>query len=527
MAKLLAKKQFEEVLLGIKDPIVTARARAIEVASAEELDRPRKEKLTDPDLRVRTIVGHAFNAATLALGVSDFGSDDKPDPSKFKTSELQQQSVRLLIDLDLRGVLFKGLKENPDFWKIVLKRLSKDATSPVRRELLLAMSKLPVEQVTECFYVLAQKYDGQDIFYRAALNIACGTDPDRRDAILADFDKHFPEWNDKVADLVWELRPKSVMPRLVKQVADPKLTAAQRGRIVDILAGSDDISAGRSMLALLGKDTPAEVRDRALENLKLFLPGKWKALANSKELSTAISTLLDAPGTQSIGLRLAAVSGGSQHFEKVSNIALAGNDIGVRQEAVRALGKMFTPEAVEVLKKIATTGPLMRVEAINALGLHLSADPRTTGASAKLGMQFLQSTITQSANPEIQPAALAVLAGSQAGAQWLLRLHEKKELPEKLVADVGRLLRNTPFQGLRNKAMILFPAPGRLDPKKLPPIAELAKRIGSAERGKQLLAASLKGEAQCLALSHRARHGRQHWPRFVDDRQERQQGKHL
>ena len=63
---------------------------------------------------------------------------------------------------------------------------------------------------------LAKHYDGHDHFYRAALNIACGTDPARRDAILADFDKHFPEWNDKVADLVWELRPKSVLPRLGK-----------------------------------------------------------------------------------------------------------------------------------------------------------------------------------------------------------------------------------------------------------------------------------------------------------------------
>ena len=81
------------------------------------------------------------------------------------------------------------------------------------------------------------------------MNIACGTDPARRDAILADFDKHFPEWNDKVADLVWELRPKSVLPRLEKLLADPKLTAAQKGRIVDILAVNDDPSAGKVLLA--------------------------------------------------------------------------------------------------------------------------------------------------------------------------------------------------------------------------------------------------------------------------------------
>ena len=50
-------------------------------------------------------------------------------------------------------------------------------------------------------------YDGHDRFYLAAIGIAVGSDPKRREIILADFDKQFPEWNDKVADLVWELRP--------------------------------------------------------------------------------------------------------------------------------------------------------------------------------------------------------------------------------------------------------------------------------------------------------------------------------
>ena len=45
---------------------------------------------------------------------------------------------------------------------------------------------------------------------------------------------------------------------------------------------------------------------------------------------------------------------------------------------------------------------------------------------------------------------------------------------------------------------MLFPAPGRLDPKKLPPISELVKRRGNAARGEAILAASLKSEAQCL-----------------------------
>src|SRR5205823_2692171 len=81
---------------------------------------------------------------------------------------------------------------------------------------------------------------------------------------------------------------------------------------------------------------------------------------------------------------------------------------------------------------------------------------------------------------------------------WLLDQHEKGKLPTDLVADAGRLLRNSPFAGERNKAMLLFPAAGKLDPKKLPAPAVLAKRTGDPKHGEQVFAATLKNEAQCL-----------------------------
>ena len=58
-----------------------------------------------------------------------------------------------------------------------------------------------------------------------------------------------------------------------------QLTAAVRARIVDILAASDDKNAGKVMLDVLQADVPAEVRDKVMENLKLFLPGKWQRAA--------------------------------------------------------------------------------------------------------------------------------------------------------------------------------------------------------------------------------------------------------
>src|SRR5262249_4101591 len=118
----------------------------------------------------------------------------------------------------------------PDFAKApepvlrLLTEIAQAGSLPVERELLLSLRQSPPAIVAPVVLALAKKYDGNDHFYRAALNIACGTDPERRNAILADFDKHFPDWNDKVADLVRELRPASVLPRLGKLLEDPKLT---------------------------------------------------------------------------------------------------------------------------------------------------------------------------------------------------------------------------------------------------------------------------------------------------------------
>src|SRR5262249_29243953 len=159
-----------------------------------------------------------------------------------------------------------------------------DKSTAFRREVLLSLRNADPAKCKAVLYALARQFDGQDRFYLEAVGIAVGHwDKERRDIFLKDFDKEFPEWNDKVADLVWELRPPCMMPVLGQKLADPKLSAAARSRIIDILALSDDPAAGKTMLDVLRSDVPAEVRDRVIGNLKLYLPGKWRGLRTSSE----------------------------------------------------------------------------------------------------------------------------------------------------------------------------------------------------------------------------------------------------
>jgi len=380
------------------------------------------------------------------------------------------------------------------------------------REVSLNTRIASAKEATPLFYDLAKLYDGQDRFYLAALNIACGTDPERRDAILADFDKHFPEWNDKVADLVWELRPKSVMARLPKLLEDSKLTGLQKARIVDILASSEDVNAGQTMLTLLKSKQAPEVKAQALRHIQQFLPGKWKSLQGSKDMAAAIDELLSNSTTRTEGILLIGAAQAQDRLATLAGIAATAKDGTDKSEqqariaAVQALGTFKTPQAMDALEAMLKPGVPVGDELGIELSRALAVQMQVPGKNAKgdnLGRALTALTavaLSDTASPAIRRSAIEALSGTQPGTHWLLYTFvEKKTIPDDLMALAGRLLRNSPYQDLRGRAASRFPSPpAKLDPKKLPTLAELSQRVGNAERGKQLLALSLKGDTQCV-----------------------------
>lgn len=359
----------------------------------------------------------------------------------------------------------------------------------MRREYLLHIPNIELKYAKMWVLKYADFYDGSDRTYLSALNIACGTDPARRDAILADFEKHFPEWNDKVADLVWELRPKSMLPKMGKLLDDPKLTEKQKARIVDIIAVNDDLSAGKTLVSLLTQDKPAEVKAKALENLRLFIPTKWKELAKSDELKSAVSTLLDSPKTTIVGLQLASATNHAPAVERIEGM-LTKAPYAIQMEAIKTLGVIQSSKSIENLETILKgADSSLKVPAVKALAAQNNAK----------SLAALQSIVTTDLNANsLKVEAITALAGTRQGTQWLLKQQEEKKLPADFATHTGSLLRNSPFQGERNKAMILFPVTAKLEKSKLPSYAELAKRPGDAKAGEALMKASAKNDMQCL-----------------------------
>jgi putative membrane-bound dehydrogenase-like protein len=368
----------------------------------------------------------------------------------------------------------------------------------LRREILLSARNVDPEKAKADIYRLMKLYDGKDRFYLAAVGIAVGHhDEKRREIILADFDKHFPEWSDKVADLVWELRPPRMLPLLGKRLKDAALPPEGRARVVDILATSADPDAGRALLDLLTGDHPAVVRERAIENLRLFLPTKWQKLRTSPDLDRVLAALLEKPSSRESALALVAASDRGDQADKVIALASGKAEPAVRRAAIATLGQLRGERAATgLIDLVGTIEADYQADVVKALGViagRRDREPITRKALTALGDLF-----TKAKSTAVREAAVVALASGYAGTGWLLNAHSQGKLPADVLDTASRILRNSPYQDLRNKALTAFPAPGKLDLKKLPSIPALAALRGDADRGKKLLADSLKGNLQCL-----------------------------
>jgi putative heme-binding domain-containing protein len=301
-----------------------------------------------------------------------------------------------------------------------------------------------------------------------------------------------------------------MMVKLDDLLKDPKLTAAQKGRIVDILAFSEDKDAGRSVLVLLAGDHPAEVKAKALDNLKAFLPTKWKSLASGREMVVAMDTLLKSqnPAQRLTGLQLVAAAKDKDRLGDVRRLTAQaargpGEPDEVVLEGLRTLGQLRDAQSIAILQmNLMRGGPRageFQAAAIRSLGTLI--EPQAKDEISNLAMKPLQYIVqnTEKMHTEAnQRLAIDELAGVNAGANWLIKLKEDGKFPAGLASSAGILLRNSPFRGVSEKAKSLFPLAAKLDLNALPGPAALARIGGDAGRGRAVMLASLKGDAQCM-----------------------------
>ena len=234
----------------------------------------------------------------------------------------------------------------------------------------MSLRNIPAQKAGSLILALAKQYDGKDRFYLEAIGIAVGKDKQRREAILADFEKEFPGWNTQIANLVWELRPPQMMAKVKSRLLDGNNSEEETGQLVSVMAGESDVSGGTVLLTALVNEKRPELRKHILDALAMGLSGKWRSLQNGPEVINAVQTLLEKPETRAVGFKLIAAARRTKDAFRIGKlIEESSTPSDARLEGIRTLASLTGAPSVQVLENLLTSAtPADRKEILVALG---------------------------------------------------------------------------------------------------------------------------------------------------------------
>ena len=162
---------------------------------------------------------------------------------------------RLLGDADpqIRITAYRALRQvRPGELLRYGRRLVKDASAAVRREVALSLRDAAAAEGRDLLLALAAAYDGQDRWYLEALGTgASGKEPEVYAAIVDAAGTPRPEaWSASVADLAWRLHPPEAIAAFQLRAGSSSLTPDARRQALTALGFIDDPRAAQAMAAL-------------------------------------------------------------------------------------------------------------------------------------------------------------------------------------------------------------------------------------------------------------------------------------
>lgn len=415
--------------------------------------------------------------------------------------------------------------------------LASDPDAGVRRELILALRNLPTEKVGDALRTLAASWDGQDRWYLEALGLAL----DRREpayiASLLDgslygnldleqsgrqtdlaLPPYFPvdrneayiteETPDEPASalskslgLAWRLHRRESLPLLERIFPYLRTTELQQAAD-DILEGMHDPAVAEVVANLVRRINDPLRRNSLYAMLAERLSGEWGEARNRPWMVRLIGDALARPDSRVQGIAMAAATKDARYRGALEGFARDTKlPIEARVAAVEGLGEFnITPNRVpeqlvaEVRGK-SSSNPVAEA-AVRVMARH-------TGAAGRLA-----EIVTARDYPlGLRREALRGMASRQDGGHRLVELARAGKLPADLNNDATTLLYASPVRGVRQAAAKVLPLPKLAGGRSLPPIGELLRREGNADRGRQVF---FREGANACSTCHRVQ-GRGHW----------------
>lgn len=283
---------------------------------------PKGKKLKVPKLDLRTVQGQIAALCSPAVNVRVLGFEalakqgesviapvmellSSPNPyfrarAVFLLAQLgaegQFEVERLLkaVDAPVRLVALRALRSiTPSNSRAIpaltasqkallplLGNLSIDRNAAVRREVAVAIRDIPFADCRFILNNLVKGYDGRDPWYLNALGEAADG---KEEALFFDLRQSMPEdpanWDQRTADLVWELHPPSAVPMLKKRAGNPSLTAVARQQAIVTIGFIKSEPAAKAMLEL-SKSTDKDVAEQARYWLGFRRGNDWAKFLN-------------------------------------------------------------------------------------------------------------------------------------------------------------------------------------------------------------------------------------------------------
>lgn len=198
--------------------------------------------------------------------------------------------VRITALRALRSITPENSKSNPALTASqqallpLLGNLSTDPSAAVRREVAIALRDVPYADCRFMLLNLVKGYDGQDRWYLDALGKAADG---KEEALLADLRQTMPtdptQWDQRTANLIWELHPASTVALLKKRAEAPTLTADARKQSIVALGFIKSGAAARAMVDLT-KSADKDIADQATYWASFRRGNDWSTFLNWEEV---------------------------------------------------------------------------------------------------------------------------------------------------------------------------------------------------------------------------------------------------
>ncbi|WP_080059727.1 PVC-type heme-binding CxxCH protein [Spirosoma aerolatum] len=249
--------------------------------------RAQGEKVIEP-VKALLSSSNQFHRARAIFLLAQLGAE-----GQFEVERLLKAvdaPVRLVALRALRSITPENSKSIPALTASqrallpLLGNLSTDRSPAVRREVAIALRDVPYDECKFMLLNLVKGYDGQDRWYLDALGKAADG---KEEALFFNIRQTLPQnpadWDQRAANLVWELHPPSAVPLLKKRAESATLTAEAREQAITALAFIKTEPAARAMVDL-AKSADKDVAAQATYWLEFRKGNDWAKLLNWDEV---------------------------------------------------------------------------------------------------------------------------------------------------------------------------------------------------------------------------------------------------